>query len=97
MTKKSQEAESDFRLVKEEFLSYGLLFWKKNTQAQNVNTQLLTKLQGIMLMLQKIIFTTLDHDSPAINKIWCIDFITKGNLRVFISMHIYIRGFAYLE
>lgn len=76
MTKKSQEAESDFRLVKEEFLSYGLLFWKKNTQAQNVNAQLLTKLQGIMLMLQKIIFTTLDHDSPAINKIWCIDFIT---------------------
>lgn len=29
MTKKSQEAESDFRLVKEEFLSYGLLFLKK--------------------------------------------------------------------
>lgn len=75
MTKKSQEAESDFRLVKEEFLAYGC-FLKKNTQAQNVNTQLLTKLQGIMLMLQKIIFTTLDHDSPPINKIWCIDFIT---------------------
>lgn len=51
-------------------------FFEKNTQAQNVNTQLLTKLQGIMLMFQKIIFTTLDHDSPAINKIWCIDFIT---------------------
>lgn len=36
MTKKSQAAENYFRLVKEEFLPYFL----KNTQTQNVNTQL---------------------------------------------------------
>lgn len=34
MTKKSQEAESDFRLVKEEFLAYGLLLKKKYTSTE---------------------------------------------------------------
>lgn len=70
---KKQRATLDW--LKKNFYP-AVCFFEKNTQAQNVNTQLLTKLQEIMLMLQKIIFTTLDHDSPAINKIWCIDFIT---------------------
>lgn len=70
---KKQRATLDW--LKKNFYP-AVCFFEKNTQAQNVNTQLLTKLQGIMLMFQKIIFTTLDHDSPAINKIWCIDFIT---------------------
>lgn len=61
--KKVPSSRKLFRLVKKEFLPYFL----KNTQTQNVNTQLLIKLQEIMFMLLKIILTTLVHDSRPIN------------------------------
>lgn len=62
--KKVPSSRKLFRLVKKEFLPYFL----KNTQTQNVNTQLLIKLQEIMFMLLKIILTTLVHDRRPINR-----------------------------
>lgn len=67
MTKKSPKKQKTILdWLKKNF--YPTVCFKKNTQTQNVNTQLLTKLQEIMLMLQKIILTTLGHDSPPINR-----------------------------